>query len=308
MTVHPLTGDAVQALNSKPCLIFLGDNGAENVADFAELEGVFREVLGEDTLGYVASAGGFTERIRGFTGVKSSPAVVALDLASGGKVHALSGSFTASALGDFVKGFKAGTLAPFEKSEDRPENDRQPDFSPLFKVVATSFKEVVLDEDVDFFLDVYADWCGPCKAVAPQIAKVAYVLEKIGVNDKVKVGKIDADGNHLDRTYLPETGIPNMKLFSAKGNKVVKYQGNRTAEDILRFIHTNGENKFDLGAAEALLPEAAIAYKKAESKNVHVVNTDAELAQALAVAGSEKLAIIDCFAEWCGPCQFLAPM
>ena len=46
------------------------------------------------------------------------------------------------------------------------------------------------------FLDVYADWCGPCRELAPTWAQLAELLEAI---PEVTIAKMDSDTNDLDR-------------------------------------------------------------------------------------------------------------
>lgn len=96
----------------------------------------------------------------------------------------------------------------------------------------------------------YIPGCGPCVAVAPTIAKLAEILQVV---PSIRIAKINCDHNDLDRKYLPETSIPNIKLFP-KGNKgektpvrdliklenPIKYQGVRTLGDFLKFLHDNG--------------------------------------------------------------------
>jgi len=85
-------------------------------------------------------------------------------------------------------------------------------------VTANTFNELVLDDTKDVFLDVYADWCGPCVAVGPTIVQLAKVLNHV---ETLRICKLDCDENDTDPEYLPETSIPNMKLFPA-GNKKIR--------------------------------------------------------------------------------------
>ena len=87
-----------------------------------------------------------------------------------------------------------------------------------YKFTADNFENEVLKLEVPVLVDFYADWCGPCKMMAPVIAQMA---EKY--DGKVKVGKCNIDEEDgLARMYRV-MNIPNMKIFvngEAVGNIV----------------------------------------------------------------------------------------
>ena len=63
-------------------------------------------------------------------------------------------------------------------------------------------------------VDFYADWCGPCKMMAPHIEQLAREFE-----GKVKVGKLDVDANQDIAIRYGVMGIPTLGLF--RGGKLV---------------------------------------------------------------------------------------
>ena len=76
------------------------------------------------------------------------------------------------------------------------------------KFTATNFEKEVLEADIPVLVDFYADWCGPCKMMAPVIAQLAEEYD-----GKIKVGKCNIDDEDgLARMYRVMS-IPTIKLF-----------------------------------------------------------------------------------------------
>lgn len=71
-----------------------------------------------------------------------------------------------------------------------------------------NFEDEVLKSEIPVLVDFYADWCGPCKMMAPVIEQMASKYD-----GKVKVGKCNIDEEDgLARKYRV-MNIPNMKIF-----------------------------------------------------------------------------------------------
>ena len=60
----------------------------------------------------------------------------------------------------------------------------------VLKITSENYEEEVLNSKEKVLIDFYADWCGPCKMMAPVVEEVANELE-----GKLKVGKVNVDEN-----------------------------------------------------------------------------------------------------------------
>ena len=78
----------------------------------------------------------------------------------------------------------------------------------------SDFAQEVLASDVPVMVDFYADWCGPCRMVAPIVEELAG--EYAG---KVKIGKINVDENPNTAKQYNVMSIPTILFI--KGGKVV---------------------------------------------------------------------------------------
>ena len=77
------------------------------------------------------------------------------------------------------------------------------------KVTDESFSDDVLNADKPVLVDFWAEWCGPCKAIAPALEDIAQTL-----GDRVKVVKINIDDNPSTPSTYNVKGIPMLMLFN----------------------------------------------------------------------------------------------
>lgn len=88
-----------------------------------------------------------------------------------------------------------------------------------------SFKELV-NGDVPVLVDVYADWCGPCQAMAPELQKLT-----AGVEGRAKVLKVNLDRNQPLAEAYGIRSVPTLMIFK-EGKMVWKQSGFQTAQQM----------------------------------------------------------------------------
>jgi len=78
----------------------------------------------------------------------------------------------------------------------------------IFHVGDADFAAQVLEADVPVLVDFWAEWCGPCKAIAPLLDDMAKTYD-----GKVKVVKVNIDENPQTPRQYAVRGIPTLMLF-----------------------------------------------------------------------------------------------
>lgn len=77
-----------------------------------------------------------------------------------------------------------------------------------YKFTTENFTAEVLESKLPVLVDFYADWCGPCKMMAPVIAKLAETFD-----GRMKIGKCNVDDNMELAEKYRITNIPCMIVF-----------------------------------------------------------------------------------------------
>ena len=84
-----------------------------------------------------------------------------------------------------------------------------------FDVTDDTFETEVLQSDKPVLVDFWADWCGPCRMIAPSVKAIASEYET-----QLRVAKMDVDDNPATPGRYAIVGIPTVMLF--KGGEVVE--------------------------------------------------------------------------------------
>lgn len=95
-----------------------------------------------------------------------------------------------------------------------------------YKFTAANFDKEVLEAETPVLVDFYADWCGPCKMMAPIVAQLADEYD-----GRMKVGKCNIDEEDgLARMYRVMS-IPTLKIF-VKGEAAATIVGAVSKEEL----------------------------------------------------------------------------
>ena len=103
----------------------------------------------------------------------------------------------------------------------------------ILKLTDEEFESQVINSKKPILVDYWAEWCGPCKMIAPILEEVADEM-----SDKVLIGKLNVDENSQTPPKYGIRGIPTLMLFK-DGNAVGTQVGAVSKADLIKFIEEN---------------------------------------------------------------------
>jgi thioredoxin 1 len=102
--------------------------------------------------------------------------------------------------------------------------------SALSKVTDSSFEADVLASPIPVVVDFWAEWCGPCKMIAPALEEIAGQMK-----GKVTIAKLNVDENTKVPGQFGIRSIPTLIMFSG-GQVVAQKVGAGSKTDIANWI------------------------------------------------------------------------
>ncbi len=103
----------------------------------------------------------------------------------------------------------------------------------MIHVTDDSFDSDVLQSETPVLVDYWAEWCSPCKMIAPILDEVSSEY-----TDKIRVAKLDVDENKATMMKYGIRGVPTLMLFK-EGNIVATHVGALTKSQLTAFIDSN---------------------------------------------------------------------
>ena len=105
--------------------------------------------------------------------------------------------------------------------------------SSIHHVKDDTFEAEVLKSDTPVLVDYWAEWCGPCKSIAPILDDIAREYD-----GRLKIAKINVDENQQVPAKFGIRGIPTLMLFK-NGNVEATKVGALTKSQLTAFLDSN---------------------------------------------------------------------
>jgi len=103
----------------------------------------------------------------------------------------------------------------------------------VLHVTDSNFDELVLKAGIPVLVDYWAEWCGPCKMIAPVLDEIAKEYD-----GKITVAKLNIDDNAATPAHYGVRGIPTLMIFKDGDIEATKV-GALTKSQLAQFIDDN---------------------------------------------------------------------
>ena len=103
----------------------------------------------------------------------------------------------------------------------------------IIHITDDTFEQEVLQSDTPVLVDYWAEWCGPCKMIAPALDQIASEYQ-----GRLKVAKLNIDENQSTPPKYGIRGIPTLMLFK-NGNVEATKVGALSKTQLAAFIDSN---------------------------------------------------------------------
>jgi thioredoxin 1 len=101
----------------------------------------------------------------------------------------------------------------------------------ILEITDDNFESEVLESTIPVVVDFWAEWCGPCRALAPIIDQLASVM-----GDQVKVGKVNVDKSQNIAMNYGISAIPTVVIFK-NGEPAKKNVGLTTLQELQNMVN-----------------------------------------------------------------------
>ena len=169
-------------------------------------------------------------------------------------------------------------------AEDAPETAME----GIIDLKSATFADYV-GKDHGLLVEFYAPWCGHCKHLAPEYAKLGAAIKASGTK-KIVAAKVNAEAESELASKYGVTGYPTLKYFPANSDKAEDYSGGREAPDLVKFINEKTQ-------AGLFIPHPVSYVTVLDHTNFDNIALDAT-----------KNVLVKFYAPWCGHCKHLAPV
>ena len=103
----------------------------------------------------------------------------------------------------------------------------------ILKATDAEFDNLVINSDKPVLVDYWAEWCGPCKMIAPMLDSLTDVY-----SGKLKIAKLNIDDNQKTPQKYGVRGIPTLMIFK-NGNVEATKVGALSKSQLTAFIDSN---------------------------------------------------------------------